>query len=213
MAFLAARALAQTSTVSLINPYGDSGSYEASVIGVNPTATTYEVTCAPVTTDFCGPASTITQGPSMWEMAYTDPGEVSISAHCDLKGSSSATCTESVGGSLANSQGVETSVLSADDFSSIWQPVVITAGLEKLGAASTAAATTASQTPASGAKASSGASVASTASITIVTGTTTGSTTGSAAARASSTGAAAVNLVRKGSIAGLAGVLLAALAL
>lgn len=92
----------------------------------------------------------------MWEMAYTYPGEASISAHCDLKGSSSATCTESVGGSLASSQGVETSVLSADDFSSVWQPVVITAGLEKLGAASTAAATTASQTPASGAKASSG---------------------------------------------------------
>ena len=139
----------------MINPYGDSGSYEASVIGVNPTATTYEVTCAPVTTDFCGPAFTITQGPSMWEMAYTYPGEVSISAHCDLKGSSSATCTESVGGSSANNQGVETSVLSADDFSSVWQPVVITAGLEKLGAASTAAATTVSQTPASGAKASS----------------------------------------------------------
>lgn len=92
----------------------------------------------------------------MWEMAYTYPGEASISAHCDLKGSSSATCTESVGGSLANSQGVETSVLSADDFSSVWQPVVITAGLEKLGAASTAAATAVSQTPASGAKASSG---------------------------------------------------------
>jgi hypothetical protein len=54
--------------------------------------------------------------------------------------------------------------------------------------------------------------VASTAS-TKVTRTATGSTTGSAAARASNTGAATVNLVQKGSIAGLAGVLLAALAL
>jgi len=189
VALLATRALAQSSTVSLINPYWDSGVYEASVIGANPTATTYEITCAPMTTDFCGPAFTITQGPSMWEMAYTSPGEVSLSAHCDLKGSSSATCTESVGGSAANSQGVETSVLSADDFQSVWQPVVITAGLEKLGAASTAAATTASQTATTGAQ-SSRASIASTASITKVTGTATRSATSSAAAQASSTGAA-----------------------
>ena len=55
--------------------------------------------------------------------------------------------------------------------------------------------------------------MASTASITKVTGTATSSTTGSAAAQASSTGAATVNLAQKGSIAGLAGVLLAALAL
>lgn len=157
----------------------------------------------------------------MWEMAYTESGEISVSAHCDLEGTSTATCTESIGGTLANSQGVDTSVLSGDDFSSLWAPVVITAGLEKLGAASTAAATTASQTPTSGLKASSRASVGSTASITTITGTATGSAsgsatgsaTGSAAAQASSTGAATANLVQKGSIAGLAGVLLAAIAL
>ena len=62
---------------------------------------------------------------------------------------------ESVGGSLASSQGVKTLVLSTDDFLSIWQPVIIMAGLEKLGAVSTTTATIVLQTLAFSTKASS----------------------------------------------------------
>ncbi|OCK85693.1 hypothetical protein K432DRAFT_439118 [Lepidopterella palustris CBS 459.81] len=218
---LAAIAAAQSSssTVSLILPYNDPQTFLASVIAAVPSATTYEITCAPQTTDYCGPAFTVTQGPSVWEMQYSVPGELSVSAHCNLVGSSSATCTESIGGSMANTQGVETSVLVSSDFESIWMPVTVTAGVGKLVAqttggdsASATGVSTSASSASTGEKTGTRATVASTASITKVTGSTTGSATGSASAAAQSTGAAERNLV-KGAVVGAAGVLVAALAL
>ncbi|KAF2501966.1 hypothetical protein BU16DRAFT_532398 [Lophium mytilinum] len=189
---------ASTPTVTLLLPYnGASTTYLGSVITAAPSSTEYAVTCAPLPAsasatddgDFCGPEFTITQGPSIWAFAYTvEGGGETLSAKCtgDIDHSSELTCTQSVGGSgvTGTEKGIETTTMQPSDYLSVFGAVTVTAGGEKLSGVASATASDAK-------------------------GTATGSATGAAA----STGAASANGLRQGAVAGVAGVVLAALAL
>ncbi|KAF2817829.1 uncharacterized protein BDZ99DRAFT_565491 [Mytilinidion resinicola] len=203
-----ALATTTTPTVTLLLPYnGASSTYFGSVITAAPSSTEYAVTCAPLPAsasatadgdgDFCGPEFTITQGPSIWAFAYTVAGEETLSARCegDIGHTQALTCTQSIGGpSVSGSEaGVQTTMMQPSDYESVIGVVTVTAGGEKLAGGSVATTTT---------KSASG-------SLTTVTGTATGSATGAATA----TGGAAAVGVRQGAVVGVAGVVLAALAL
>jgi hypothetical protein len=69
LALAGAVVAAQSTTVSLLLPYGDAQTIVASVVAADSTATTYLFGCAPGTdSNDCGyPSSqTVTQGPSTW---------------------------------------------------------------------------------------------------------------------------------------------------
>ncbi|GME26083.1 gpi anchored [Neofusicoccum parvum] len=186
---------------------------------------------------------TVTAGPSIFEFEYTDAltasdytADFSMSESCDLSGTTMAVCVESAGGSEANFPGVSTETLTGTDVS--WGTLYITAGFDNL-AAATGASASGSQASATGSSASATGSAAQSGSRTSSGATQTGtaasstgkspiahriawespkSTTsashsGSAsgsAASASATGGAARFAVP---VAGVAGVLAAALAL
>lgn len=156
---------ASSSTVSLFFPGGvDKQSLVASVVGANPTMTTYVISCPTGTSsDQCGfdPAMTITQGPTTAIMTIEssdgDPVETDI-INCTIEGTTRAVCTANtiVVSSGQTTSGSSVSALSASDVQFV--PVVVTAGVEKLSSPS-ATGTAASSTAASSSTASAGSGV------------------------------------------------------
>ncbi|KAF2489089.1 hypothetical protein BU16DRAFT_172572 [Lophium mytilinum] len=221
-----------TSVTALFIPQGgDTQALDASIVGVHAATTTWAINC-PVGTDSsdCGyeGAFTFTVGPSFYEAQTTEAPVFSYSVHCDLDGTSTATCTESAGGESANFPGMSTETYTGTDVGGI-QTVTITGGLEKLAGATGAAS--ASETGASAS--ATGVSTPNTrpaaattglpsqsASLTLLTGTKTtvhrteaGEVTTGTAAQATSTGAADGRAAMGMSAAGIVGVALAAFAL
>lgn len=165
----------------------------ASVITANPTATAFLLTCPENNLEAEDPQGychsrlydgiTVTEGPSTLEIHITDTGSPNTNElWCTLLGGDNARCSSSVHGYWGTTTGT-------DDWSSMSQwaiPVTVTAGLEKLAAAtgtpatagsttteSSGSAPTPAPTPAptgSGTAGAASASKASTAGIAAVTG-------------------------------------------
>ncbi|KAF2805455.1 uncharacterized protein BDZ99DRAFT_480179 [Mytilinidion resinicola] len=240
-AALTTTTLAQsTSVTSLFIPQGgDTQPLDASIVGAHAATTTWAINC-PANEDAsdCGyeGAFTFTLGPSFYEAQTTEAPVFSYSVHCDLDGTTVATCTESAGGQSANFPGSSVETYTGTDVGGV-QVVTVTAGLEKLSGATggaSASATGAASASATGASASNtGSPVASntgsavatntglssqSASLTKLIGTKTtirteaGTATGTAA-DATSTGAADGRAAMGMSAAGLVGVALVAFAL
>ncbi|KAF2150429.1 hypothetical protein K461DRAFT_280438 [Myriangium duriaei CBS 260.36] len=178
--------------------------YHASVISANPTATALQLNCAPKDGGECNiPTATLTFGP--WAQA-TPPSDAStgvydlivtmaaetatgssaaqatFKAHCSITSTSvPSVCTQTeFDGSASSSVDISTNTETVYAASQV--PITITAGYEKLAAASSTVASS-SHASASGSSASSTASATSGSSSVSSSGT-------SAAATASHTGAA-----------------------
>lgn len=144
---LAQLATAQsTSTVSLFVYDADPQPLVASVVGADAAATTYAIVCPDGTdSNHCGLPSpwTMTYGSTYYEVQTTEADVFSVSARCEFQTSTGdRTCTVSLGGSAANFPGLTTETLAATDVAKNSLPVVITAGLDKLAAATGGAAAT-----------------------------------------------------------------------
>ncbi|KAK7192395.1 hypothetical protein DPSP01_004979 [Paraphaeosphaeria sporulosa] len=131
-------ALAQTKTVTLpFIGYGDTTFY-ASVISAEPSQTIFALACAP--TSDCGffPQQLLTYGPSTYVMDMSEPGDEDFTATADCSiGTVTAVCKESASGSEANFPGSSTETYS--DVTHL--PVIVTAGVDKLGASADATPT------------------------------------------------------------------------
>ncbi|KAK4987271.1 hypothetical protein LTR66_007638 [Elasticomyces elasticus] len=185
--FCAALTTAQnaTQTLSLFLLDTNETALVASVVTANPTETAFAIGCAPgIATSDCGyaPTVTITEGydaaaatsfyrmSQLFDGAAIDGGAAIVSAYCSVGGTTSASCKLAAGTRVVNG------TLAATDMT--FFPVVITAGAEKLAAAT--ASTTA-------ATASTTAATASTTATTTRSGGGATSTSGTAAATAGST--------------------------
>ncbi|CAK1362520.1 unnamed protein product [Cercospora beticola] len=164
-----------TSIVSLFLPMGSPDQIEASIISASPNHTAFALGCGNnVSTSDCGwdPPITVTEGESTIIWTNTHKGQEDVSAtipfmtlECALvgahttespiNGASSAVCTAR---STINNLGVvaSTTVLASTEIS--YMPVTITAGMEKIAAASEYAATAVyeSETSSAGAPAMTG---------------------------------------------------------
>ncbi|KAK3080103.1 hypothetical protein LTS18_003112 [Coniosporium uncinatum] len=216
----------------------------ASVIAANPTAATFYLTCPPGTDqNDCGyspgitliapvpaPAAVSSPPPSsaVWQ-AHQSTSDFHFTYSCDVTGTTSASCSESYGGSAANFPGATTETFSGAGEVRFF-PVTITAGLERLGAVS-ASATSPFSSPSSSSSSSSssdsdGEAGASGGSASATTGRGSGSqgviptSTGAASGAASSSTAAAASAAQSmgaasplqrgkaSSVVGMVGVLL-----
>lgn len=169
IAALVAAATAQSTTLS-IPFYGfDTQSIDASIMSVNPSATTMALACPPGTdSNDCGlfPDMTLVYGPSTYhlDMGVGDANVFTGTADC-VRGAT-VTCTESAGGSEANFPGSSTTTYESDSIATF--AVTVTSGADKLGSSQATATGSASAS----ASATSGlAASASTASVTQVVGT------------------------------------------
>ncbi|KAF2462095.1 hypothetical protein BDY21DRAFT_368226 [Lineolata rhizophorae] len=178
----------------------------ASAVTVDGSTATLMVGCPPGTnSEDCGFESavpiTVGSGGSVVEEFYTAPSgtDSTFSASCSVTGTTEAVCAVSEGGVDANLPGETTVTLSGSDVAFL--PVTVTAGGAQLQGVFQASS-----------GASSGASATATATATATEDTADGTQTG-AAQSTSSDDAAPTNAIVGGSIAGAAGVLLAALAL
>ncbi|MCJ1253920.1 Mucin-21 [Lignoscripta atroalba] len=130
------------STVSLFLLSTDNQSLVGSIVGSDSTATTYVIQCPPGTdSNDCGYPIPVTvmQGPATVFYSMSLPG-FTADFGCSLGGTTTAICSQSVGGSDANSPGQATETLAASDITFL--PVVITAEAGAGNTASTAPATT-----------------------------------------------------------------------
>ena len=225
---LAACAAAESSTTSIFlgsmaaNDPGDSenngdsflSTLVASVIDVDPTATTFALNCKappdtkPSDNPCLYPAVTITANPSLFVMQTTQYGEddpasttggLTMSTRCELQSTTAGRCTWFEGGdtlAFDDSNDPEmmttpiTQTLAATDIT--FTPVTITAGLEKLGERNIPTTVTTTAAAAGSTGASSGkASSTSKGNPDLVTATASGS--GSAAV-ASQTGNSATSV-------------------
>ncbi|KAK4160758.1 hypothetical protein QBC43DRAFT_324900 [Cladorrhinum sp. PSN259] len=138
---LAAVTAAQRTTVTLLLPLGDTQTIFGSVIAANPTATTYSVNCPPgMDSNDCGLGTglRVISGP---KTVSVDMGMEGASANfgCKIE-PETAVCS----GTLADTEStvVTTETLSASDLKDLYAPVTITAGAEKLAAATGGAGVT-----------------------------------------------------------------------
>ncbi|KAF2759089.1 hypothetical protein EJ05DRAFT_499513 [Pseudovirgaria hyperparasitica] len=225
LALLSGIAIAQSTTVDvfLLPP-----NYSASVVTVDATATTMVLSCPtdapedPDEFDGCyADAFTVTAGPELFYAEFTEAfGEesnsipvVTATISCSIGGTTTASCDQTMIGTV---EGEVLTTSFATEYSSgelVFSPATVTAGADKLSAA------TGSPEPTSDSPSSNPSSPAHTGSlITRTTPAPTGSqpTGGSPTTEGSApadTGAASANLIRGASIAGLAGVAAAMLAL
>ncbi|KAF2494338.1 hypothetical protein BU16DRAFT_71150 [Lophium mytilinum] len=120
----------QTSVTSLFLPDNSEGTYNASVVAVSNSITTY------ILDNDCGGLRSgcknfpVTYGPTWYEMRLdgTDVATYTFVEHCDLKGTTSAMCKQSeadTGSSLVAKRTYSISSLA-------YHPVTITKGLKKL---------------------------------------------------------------------------------
>jgi hypothetical protein len=124
-------------------------------VAANPTVTAYNIHCAPGTdsTDCGYPLGlnlTVTSG-SIYDVAYDGGPGFSLSQRCTIQ--SSAVCVEIASGTEANFPGTTTEVV--DPTSVVLSPVTVTAGYEKIVAA-TASSTGSSKTSSASGSAASG---------------------------------------------------------
>ncbi|KAM0255004.1 hypothetical protein ACHAQJ_006232 [Trichoderma viride] len=215
LALASAAMAAQSTTVSLLLPYGDAQALVASVIAADSTATTYLFGCAPGTdSDDCGyPSSeTVTQGPSTWiyTASYTgDDGENAIQGgHCKLNTKANAAdctmwATMTVTGSVSS-----TTAATTMTFLEAQNDVTVTAGLDKLQATPGASVTDDSTSAPTNTGASETAkTTASTgAAQTTLAKQTTGTSTVSSTAKPTSTNAAGAVNAQNGLLAGVAAI-------
>ncbi|KAF2400051.1 hypothetical protein EJ06DRAFT_530807 [Trichodelitschia bisporula] len=117
----------------------------ASIKSASPSATVMEIGCPDGTSgNDCGfnPPLTLTQGPTTAVLVQDRPDytgfTMSIGCSLDTK-ASTAVCVSSMGGAEANFPGVETGTVTGTDYG--FSPVTVTAGAEKLSAASGSATT------------------------------------------------------------------------
>ncbi|KAK4999052.1 hypothetical protein LTR66_001826 [Elasticomyces elasticus] len=167
----------------------------ASVVTANPTETAFAIGCAPgIATSDCAyaPTVTITEGydaaaatsyyrvSAVLDGTATDGGAITASAYCSVGGTTSASCTGSAGTDVFNA------TLAATDVT--FFPVVITAGQEKLAAATATASTTATTTTTTtsdgGATSTSGTATATAGSTSAHVSTSNTASAGSASASA-----------------------------
>ncbi|KAK1967119.1 hypothetical protein LY78DRAFT_19293 [Colletotrichum sublineola] len=145
---LVGTAAAQTTTVvEVVNPYFGNNPYDASVVDVNPTATTYAVYCQKNSTNYncrddpAGLTMTLVGGPSTVEVHVERPkSEISIEFIGTISGDQldySAIATRS--GKIVTTADM---VLSPVTNSDAHVPLTVTGGIEKLQAQTTAASTT-----------------------------------------------------------------------
>lgn len=198
-------AAAQNSIISIPFYILDTQSIEASIVSVDPSATTMALNC-PTGTDSndCGlfPAMTLIYGPSTYhlDMGVGDAQVFTGSEDCNR--AATVTCTEFASGSEANFPGSSTTTYAGEDVLTL--PVTVTSGAEKLGAQASATGSASASTSASGSLATSGSAASSSvASFTQIAGTHSASasrassTSGAASATATaSTGAATANTVK-----------------
>ncbi|KAH7062150.1 hypothetical protein B0J12DRAFT_644381 [Macrophomina phaseolina] len=227
----AAGAVAQSTITTSWLAFGFENTPVASVVGADSNAVTYFIECsnADIVEGNCGLAGgmTITQGASVFEVHYTEndvatdyTADFTMDASCAIQGTTAAVCVETDGGAQANFPGVTTETITGTDMS--FGTLLITAGFDKLSAtaggsasgthASATGPSSASETGSSaqsGSRTSAAASATGSAASSTATASMSGSASGSAAS-ASSTGGAARFAVP---VAGVAGVLAAALAL
>ncbi|GKT45636.1 uncharacterized protein ColSpa_05817 [Colletotrichum spaethianum] len=177
LALLGSAAAQTTTVIEVVNPFFGNNPYDASVVNVNPTATTYAVYCQTNSTNYqcrndpAGLVLTLVGGPSTVEVHVERPkSELYDLAHGELclmgsvlmaRGTSTAYIGTISGDQLdyhvvATQSGqtikMADMVLSPVTNSDARVPLTITAGIEKLQAQATAAATTTTTTESSGAQ-------------------------------------------------------------
>lgn len=151
---------ASNATVSLYLGGGDPQPVVASVVSANPTVTAYFLNCAPGTdASDCGLGMglnlTVTSQ-SIYDVNYSQDVNFSFSQRCTWM--SSAVCVETASGSDANFPGTSTETYPAESAS--LSPVTITAGLQKLAAATSSASSGSSRASGSTSASRSGSSAA-----------------------------------------------------
>ncbi|KAL2024511.1 hypothetical protein VTK56DRAFT_7554 [Thermocarpiscus australiensis] len=126
-----------TSVVNLLMPLADPQSLAGSVVSAGPTATTYFVTCptgADSTDCGLGDGVSLVNGPSTASYAMSS-GPNTIMAQCKLD-HETADCT----GTIAVDGTITSTTERLTGYTSLLLPVTLTAGLEKLSAATTGGA-------------------------------------------------------------------------
>ncbi|KAL1979584.1 hypothetical protein VTN96DRAFT_5540 [Rasamsonia emersonii] len=142
-------AAAQSSTVTLLLMGLDPTDMEASVVGSDSTATTYNIQCRsgsqnPLCDEWPTDGLTLVEGPSTVAFTMTGlPDGESADLHCHLYGTTSASCVQSVGGPVSWS-GMYTAHFGSHVLASLFVPVAAEASATS--AASTGATPTAPTT-------------------------------------------------------------------
>ncbi|KAK3997383.1 hypothetical protein QBC44DRAFT_315938 [Cladorrhinum sp. PSN332] len=134
---LAAVTAAQTTTVTLLLPLlGETKTIFGSVIDANPTATTYSVNCPPdMDSNDCGLGTgfKVVGGPKT--VSVDMPGEeATVNFGCNLSPETAVCAGTMIGGSPVTTI-VTTEAFAATDLEDLYVPITITAGAEKLAAA------------------------------------------------------------------------------
>ncbi|CAJ2499744.1 Uu.00g025970.m01.CDS01 [Anthostomella pinea] len=181
--------MAQTTVMDLFLPGFDNQALVGSVMTANPTMAQYFVAC-PGGEDAsdcgAGPGVTVTMRPGNYGLDIDGGDAVTMTEQCQID-QGTAICTASIGGTDANDPGVQTVTSTDIDSSDFFLAVTITAGLEKLAAATATGSTTAS----SGAS-STAAAAKSGVSSTAAAQTSSGTGTSGAKATSVSTGGAPI---------------------
>ncbi|KAK1635155.1 hypothetical protein BDP81DRAFT_462207 [Colletotrichum phormii] len=180
LALLGTAAAQTTSVISVLNPYFGDNPYDASIKDANPTATTYVVSCQTDSTNYqcrqdpSGLAMTLIGGPSTVELHIErTASKVSIEYIGTV---SDGALYYHVVATKSGSTVTQTDTSVSPLGTSLYVPLTVTAGLEKLQQAQAGATTTAAAT----------ATATSTATSTALaqSGSRSGSGSGSAAATA-----------------------------
>ncbi|TID14224.1 GPI anchored protein [Venturia nashicola] len=185
-----------TSTVNLFLLNTDPQQLVASVITANPTTTQYLLTCpSSVDSNDCGYRPGVTVGVrsgSIYGASITNT-DFTLSYECTVytSGTSSAVCTESMGGSEANFPGVESATLNGTDIA--FFPATVTAGLDKLTGTASGSGTKATSTGTAKTSGSSSGSLVALSGTASETGSAS-RTTASGATATSSSGAGKVGI-------------------
>ncbi|KAL1311469.1 hypothetical protein AAFC00_004412 [Neodothiora populina] len=179
-----------TSVFGLSNEYG----YGGSVIGSDNDAVTYGIECTDGVSCPADFTAVLTGGPSTAQVVYVTSTEgvaAEITQQCELEGTTAATCDVTIIAAVEDySTAIETTTsLSGAEAASLWIPLTVTAGLEKLAAMTTASAT-ATGTSGVSSGASFGASSASSAAKTAVTSAASSAATASNAVESATNTAA-----------------------
>ncbi|KAH0367631.1 hypothetical protein KCU65_g4542, partial [Aureobasidium melanogenum] len=152
-----------TTSLFLGGSQNEGQQFAGSVVSVGPSDTVYELMCTD--TAACGTltlAATLTVGPSNLEYQFateTMGVEASVSESCDISGTASAVCQVTFNMEI-NVQDITSTSTSIETTTTLTElgmvPVVLTAGVEKLSAATPASAPASSTASASGSSKASG---------------------------------------------------------
>ncbi|KAK8050118.1 hypothetical protein PG994_011848 [Apiospora phragmitis] len=201
-------AAAQTTGMNLFLPGVEGDNFQASVISAmtKPPMIEYFVKCAP-NADDCGlgPGASVTMAPGSYAFGLNEGSAFTMSVNCEVE-QDTAVCTHMAAGPEANEPGTATETMTDFNTDEFFQAVTITAGLEKLAAATGgSAASQPTQTVASSSSPSPSSGAASAAA---------SPSSGGAAPTSSSTGGAALpQITQHAVLAGVAALMGGAMAL